>query len=131
MDCTRRDGRLLLLGITLIACLALLALGIAAPQAKAADVGYTYYLTGDPADAVATTQPGLILAGGATDQDAAVQWWLGRAGGGDVVVIAASGVDDYASVPVHARRRRLGRDLRPRHAQGELRPGPARQAEQG
>ena len=75
--------------------LALLAL-VAAPQAKAADVGYTYYITGNSADTVATTQPGLILAGGATDQDAAMQWWLDRAGGGDVVVIAASGVDDYA-----------------------------------
>ena len=39
MDFTRRDGRLLLLGITLIACLALLALGVAAPQAKAASAG--------------------------------------------------------------------------------------------
>ena len=96
MDLTRRDGRLLLLGITLIACLALLALGVAAPQAKAADVGYNYYITGDPSDAVTTTQPGLLLAGGATDQDAAVQWWLGRAGDGDVVVIAASGDDDYS-----------------------------------
>ena len=44
-----------------------------------------------------TTQPGLLLAGGATDQDAAMLWWLGRAGHGDVVVIAASGTDDYDS----------------------------------
>ena len=96
MDFTRRDFRLLLLGITLIACLALLALGVAAPRAQAASTGYDYYVTGDPADTVTTTQPGLLLAGGATDQDAAVQWWLRRAGHGDVVLIAASGKDDYS-----------------------------------
>jgi cyanophycinase len=97
MDLTTRDRRLVAIGVTVIMCLALLALAVAAPQAKAADVGYTYYLTGDPADTVADTQPGLLLAGGATDQDAAMTWWLNRAGGGDVVVIAASGTDDYAS----------------------------------
>jgi cyanophycinase len=100
MDLTKRDRGLIALGITLVICLALLALlalAVAAPQAKAADVGYNYYVTGDPANAVADTQPGLLLAGGATDQDAAMRWWLDRAGGGDVVVIAASGVDDYAS----------------------------------
>jgi cyanophycinase len=96
MDLTARDRRPLMLGVTLIACLALLALGIAAPQAKAAAAGYDYYLTGDPADKVTTTQQGLLLAGGATDQDAAVQWWLRRAGHGDIVLIAASGKDDYS-----------------------------------
>jgi cyanophycinase-like exopeptidase len=96
MDLTRRDGRLLLLGITLLACLALVALGLAAPGAQAASTGYDYYVTGDPADKVTTTQPGLLLAGGATDQDAAVQWWLRRAGHGDIVLIAASGKDDYS-----------------------------------
>lgn len=96
MDLTRRDGRLLLLGFTLIACFAILALGVAAPQAKAASTGYDYYLTGNGADKVTTTQPGLLLAGGSTDQDAAVQWWLQRAGHGDVVLIAASGKDDYS-----------------------------------
>ncbi len=97
MDLTRRDGRLLLLGITLTACLALLALGLAPPQAKAASAGYDYYVTGDPTDTVTTTHPALLLAGGATDQDDAVRWWLKRAGDGDVVIIAASGKDDYSS----------------------------------
>ena len=97
MDLTRPNSRLLLAVAAAIACLALLALGVAAPRAQAADVGYTYYVYGDPTDAVTATQPGLLLAGGATDQDAAMQWWLSRAGGGDVVVIAASGTDDYDS----------------------------------
>ena len=43
--------------------LALLALGVAAPQAKAASAGYDYYLTGNAANTVTTTQPGLLLAG--------------------------------------------------------------------
>jgi cyanophycinase len=96
MDSTRRDFRLLLFTTVLSACLALLALGVAAPRAQAAATGYDYYVTGSPADKVTTTQPGLLLAGGATDQDAAVQWWLRRAGGGDIVLIAASGKDDYS-----------------------------------
>jgi cyanophycinase len=102
MDLTRPDSRLLLAVAVAIACLALLALGVAAPQAQAAAVGYTYYVYGDPTDYDPAaygqkTDQGLLLAGGATDQDAAMEWWLGRAGGGDVVVIAASGTDDYDS----------------------------------
>jgi cyanophycinase-like exopeptidase len=96
MDLTRRADRgPVALGITVVLCLALFALAVAAPQATAADVGYTYYVYGSPADKVTDTRPGLLLAGGASDQDGAMQWWLGRAGGGDVVVIAASGTDDY------------------------------------
>ena len=102
MDLTRPDSRLLPAVAVAIACLALLTLGVAAPRAQAADVGYTYYVYGDPTDhdpaaCGQKTGQGLLLAGGATDQDAAMEWWLGRAGGGDVVVIAASGTDDYDS----------------------------------
>src|SRR5512137_1246666 len=102
MDLTTRVRGPVALGITAVVCLALFALAVAAPQAKAADVGYTYYVYGDPTDHDPAahgqkTDQGLLLAGGATDQDAAMEWWLGRAGGGDVVVIAASGTDDYDS----------------------------------
>ena len=41
------------------------------------------------------TTPGLLLAGGATDNDDAMQWFLARSGGGDVVVLDAYGRDDY------------------------------------
>ena len=53
------------------------------------------YLTGDGADVTTTATSGLILMGGGADVDAAIQWFLQRAGGGDIVVIRASGADGY------------------------------------
>lgn len=56
---------------------------------------YRYYVSGDPADVVRPTRPGYLLAGGSKDVDAAFRWFLARAGGGDVVVLRASGADGY------------------------------------
>lgn len=75
-----------------------------------AQTGYTLYATGDTSDFVTTAhQPGLVLAGGGTDNDSAMVWMLRRAAGGDVVVLRASGSDGYNSyffselgVPVHS-----------------------------
>lgn len=53
------------------------------------------YLTGDAADVITSATGGLLLMGGSTDVDAAIQWFLQRAGGGDVVVIRSSGADGY------------------------------------
>lgn len=55
----------------------------------------TSYLTGSSADVTTTTQGGLLLMGGSTDVDEAIAWLLARSGGGDVVVIRASGADGY------------------------------------
>jgi cyanophycinase len=52
-------------------------------------------ITGDPADVKTKTQPGLVLAGGSTDVEAAMQWFLERTGGGDIVIIRASGSTGY------------------------------------
>lgn len=65
------------------------------------------YLTGSAADVSTTTSGGLLLMGGSTDVDAAIKWFLERAGGGDVVVIRSSGADGYNSymfnmVPVNS-----------------------------
>ncbi|MCO6489933.1 MAG: T9SS type A sorting domain-containing protein [Phaeodactylibacter sp.] len=59
--------------------------------------GYTNWIVGDTADYInpGTTLPGIVLAGGGGDNDQAMRWMLGRAGGGDVVVIRASGSDGY------------------------------------
>jgi cyanophycinase-like exopeptidase len=62
----------------------------AAPKAR-----YDYYLTGSAADVSATTTFGLGLMGGGTDVDALFTWMSDRAGGGDFVVIRASGADGY------------------------------------
>lgn len=56
---------------------------------------YTSWLVGDSADVHTIAQPGLLLAGGSTDQDDAMRWFLKRANGGDVVVIRASGANGY------------------------------------
>jgi cyanophycinase-like exopeptidase len=61
-----------------------------APQAR-----YDYYLTGNAADAAGDTAPGIGLMGGGTDVDALFTWMSERAGGGDFVVIRASGADGY------------------------------------
>jgi cyanophycinase len=72
--------------------LVILAPGVAA-QAKSD--GYEYYLTGNPEDVDTPTSPGFLLAGGNTDVDSAMQWLIDQSGGGDFVVIRASGADGY------------------------------------
>jgi cyanophycinase len=76
-------------------CLVVLlsAVCFGAPKSK---TGYTSFIVGNPADATSTAlNPGLVLMGGGTDVDAAFQWMCGRAGGGDFMVIRATGTDAY------------------------------------
>ena len=56
---------------------------------------YDFYLTGNPDDVSPRTRPGLVLAGGGKDVDAAMSWMLERSGGGDIVVLRASGGGGY------------------------------------
>lgn len=74
---------------------AVLAVALNATAGGAPKPRYTYYLTGNGADAVGTTTFGLGLMGGGTDVDALFTWMAARAGGGDFVVIRASGADGY------------------------------------
>lgn len=53
------------------------------------------YLTGNAADVTTPAVGGLLLMGGSTDVDAAINWFLQRAASGDVVVIRSSGADGY------------------------------------
>jgi cyanophycinase len=57
--------------------------------------GLTRWLVGDPADRVTTARAGVILMGGGTDVDEAFAWQRERIGGGDIVVLRASGADGY------------------------------------
>ena len=77
-----------------IAVAVLVGVTLAAPSA-ATRAQYDYYLTGSSADAVGPTEFGLGLMGGGTDVDALFTWMSDRAGGGDFVVIRASGADGY------------------------------------
>jgi cyanophycinase-like exopeptidase len=82
--------------LTRVALATLLTLALVTPLAGAARARYDYYLTGTAADhAGGTTEFGLGLMGGGTDVDALFTWMSDRAGGGDFVVIRASGADGY------------------------------------
>jgi cyanophycinase len=52
-------------------------------------------IVGDTADVVRTVQGGLLIMGGSTDVDEGIKWLLQRSGGGDIVVIRASGSTGY------------------------------------
>ena len=57
--------------------------------------GYTSYFTGSPTNINTTTQFGVCLMGGATENDNAMRWLLQKANGGDVVVLRSSGSNGY------------------------------------
>jgi cyanophycinase len=56
---------------------------------------YSYFRVGNPNDISTTTTGGTVLMGGGTDVDAAFQWMCQRSGGGDFLVIRATGTDAY------------------------------------
>jgi len=56
---------------------------------------YSYFRVGNSNDVTASTTSGIVLMGGGTDVDAAFQWMCARSGGGDFLVIRASGTDAY------------------------------------
>lgn len=62
----------------------------------AEEPGYRYFASGEPSGGVTRkTVPGYALMGGGQDQDAAFRWMCDRAGGGDLLVLRASGTDAY------------------------------------
>lgn len=62
---------------------------------QAADSSYQYFRVGNKDDVSTKTQGGFALMGGGTDLDEAFQWMCSRSGGGDFVIIRATGDDDY------------------------------------
>jgi len=56
---------------------------------------YSYFRVGSAADIAPGTTAGTVLMGGGTDVDAAFQWMCARSGGGDFLVIRATGTDAY------------------------------------
>lgn len=61
------------------------------PPARSASIG----IVGSAADVQTTTKAGVVIMGGGSDVDAAFQWMISRSGGGDVVIIRATGTDAY------------------------------------
>ena len=74
----------------------LLCLARALPAGEAASpAGYQHYLIGNPADVVRPTTGLIVLQGGGDDVDENYVRMGARGGGGDFVVLRASGEDDY------------------------------------
>jgi cyanophycinase-like exopeptidase len=72
------------IGLTLAAC-------FSEPQEK----GFDYYVSGNPADVATETRGLLVLQGGGDDVDVNYSRMGEFSGGGDFVVLRASGADDY------------------------------------
>ena len=70
-----------------VLCVSLFSFGAEPP--------YQYFRTGNTQDINTKTQAGFALMGGGTDLDEAFQWMCERSGGGDFVVIRATGDDAY------------------------------------
>ncbi len=64
---------------------------VADSSRSAASIG----IVGSKADTTTQTKGGIVLMGGSTDVDDAMQWMIGQSGGGDFVVIRATGTDAY------------------------------------
>lgn len=56
---------------------------------------YRYFRVGNPTNVTATARPAYALMGGGTDLDEAFRFLCNHAGGGDLVVLRATGGDDY------------------------------------
>ena len=56
---------------------------------------YESYFLGNPTNIDTETNFGICLMGGAQENDQAMQWFLNKANGGDVVVLRTSGSDGY------------------------------------
>lgn len=63
------------------------------PQAPVSSV--QAWVVGDTADVQTATTAGILLAGGSTDVDEAMRWFLNKTGGGDIVILRSSGSDGY------------------------------------
>ena len=66
-----------------------------AALANSTRLPYQYHRVGSATDAVTTAEPGIVLAGGGKDMDAAFQWMCALSGGGDFLIIRARGTDAY------------------------------------
>lgn len=75
--------------VAFVACLT--GLGTHAAQAQAIQT----WRLGPDADTPASPLGGIVMSGGAGEVDPAMQWFLERAGGGDVLILRVSGSDGY------------------------------------
>ncbi|MCC2970756.1 cyanophycinase [Massilia sp. IC2-476] len=76
---------------------ALFTIVLGASQAALAAKPYQHFVVGDGSNVVLPkpAYPSLVLMGGGPDVDAAFQWMIQKSGGGNFVVIRATGTDAY------------------------------------
>ena len=80
----------------LIVTLTALVFAASLPCSAQAGHAYQYFRAGNAADATnAAARAGYALMGGGTDLDEAFKWLCDRAGGGDLLVLRATGTDSY------------------------------------
>ena len=77
--------------------LLILLLAAALPCSAQQAAAYKYFRVGNAADAHGTPRAGYALMGGGKDLDEAFLWLCGRANGGDLLVVRATGTDAYNS----------------------------------
>jgi cyanophycinase len=76
-------------------CLALwLSFGVLGAGAQKPKL-YQYFRLGNASDVSTPTRAGFALMGGGEDLDEAFRWMCERSGGGDFLILRASGTDDY------------------------------------
>lgn len=61
-------------------------------------------IIGDASDISTNPESGILLMGGASDNDDAMVWMLEKADGGDIVVLRATGTDAYNDCRWRSRR---------------------------
>lgn len=73
------------------------SLALCAAQVAHAEKPYRYYAQGDTTDVALPrpVNPALVLMGGGPDVDDAFKWMISKGGGGNFVVIRATGTDAY------------------------------------
>ncbi len=75
---------------------AIAAIAVSLPCLAQTEHAYKYFRAGSQTDATgAHPRPGYALMGGGSDLDEAFQWLCTRAGGGDFLILRATGDDDY------------------------------------
>lgn len=84
-----------LIGSLVLASLAVLVWNWNTISAMSAPKNYDYFVVGNSNDVTTPTSFGLMLMGGGKDVESAFQWMIGKSGGGDFVVLRASGTDAY------------------------------------
>ena len=71
------------------------ATGVSSVLAAPPKPAYEYYVVGSSSNVTRATTAGQLLMGGGMDVDAAFVWMIDKSGGGDFVVIRATGTDAY------------------------------------